>query len=279
MRPRRRAGHRAAWRCPAQIRLLDDTDRSACRAWFVVLADAQFYRPTADVTDCAGLVRHALRESLRAHTTEWLRQWAVPGMPTYPDVRRSSAAARRRLAAVPRRRRPLRGVRRRPDDRPVQRPRRRTARSTAARPGDLLFFHQDTGTAPDHLMVFVGPSVFDPLRTRLGRLPHGAGRRERGRGAEGPRSPTWQRHPAPGGVPSPPTRSSSASSAWRSYEHTALRPLRRCRPARRRRRRLASSRRRAAAGPVGRAAGLLPRQQPRRDDEGAAERSRCCSGA
>jgi hypothetical protein len=41
--------------CPAQIRLLDDTDRSACRSWLVVLADAQFYRPTADVTDCAGL--------------------------------------------------------------------------------------------------------------------------------------------------------------------------------------------------------------------------------
>ena len=50
-----------------EIRLLDESDRASFRAWFVFLADAQFYRPTADVTDCAGLVRHAVREALRAH--------------------------------------------------------------------------------------------------------------------------------------------------------------------------------------------------------------------
>ena len=79
----------AAWlTCvPAQVRLLDETDRAACRSWFVVLADAQYYRHTPDVTDCAGLVRHALREALRAHTPEWRRLWAIPGMPSYPDVR------------------------------------------------------------------------------------------------------------------------------------------------------------------------------------------------
>jgi uncharacterized protein YfaT (DUF1175 family) len=146
---------------PAQIRLLDDTDRTACRAWLVVLADAQFYRPTADVTDCAGLVRHALRESLRAHSTEWLRQWAVPGMPTYPDVRHPPSPRDGSW--------PLFHV---GDDRYAEFADARTIiryntrfvdRSiAAARPGDLLYFHQDTGTAPDHLMVFVGPSVFDP---------------------------------------------------------------------------------------------------------------------
>jgi uncharacterized protein len=144
----------------AQIRLLDDTDRRACRAWLVVLADAQFYRPTSDVTDCAGLVRHALRESLRAHTAEWRRQLALPGMPDYPDVRRPPAP---RDGSWP--------LFRVGDDRYAEFADARTivrlntrlvGRSAeAARPGDLLYFHQDAGATPDHLMVFVGPSVFD----------------------------------------------------------------------------------------------------------------------
>jgi hypothetical protein len=31
----------------------------------------------------------------------------------------------------------------------------------AARPGDLLYFHQASGATPDHLMVVVGRSAFD----------------------------------------------------------------------------------------------------------------------
>src|SRR5690606_28520573 len=50
-------------------------DRAAFRGWFTLLADAQFYRPTADVVDCAALVRHAAREALREHTREWLRRF------------------------------------------------------------------------------------------------------------------------------------------------------------------------------------------------------------
>lgn len=144
----------------AQIRLLDDTDRAACRAWFVVLADAQFYRPTPDVTDCAGLVRHALREALRAHTPEWRRQWTISGMPSYPDVRQPPPA---RGASWP--------LFRVGDDRYaefadaatiIRYNARLVGRSlAAARPGDLLFYHQATGAEPDHLMVFVGPSPFD----------------------------------------------------------------------------------------------------------------------
>jgi len=33
---------------------------AAFRSWFVLLADAQFERPTDDVQDCAALVRHAM---------------------------------------------------------------------------------------------------------------------------------------------------------------------------------------------------------------------------
>jgi uncharacterized protein len=145
---------------PAQVRFLDDTDRNACRSWMVALADAQFYRPTPDVTDCAGLVRHALREALRPHGTEWLRRMAVPGMPTYADVRHLPVARDGSL--------PLFCVGHGryaefADARTIIRDNARLVGRdlAAARPGDLLYFHQDSGTAPDHLMMFVGPSAFD----------------------------------------------------------------------------------------------------------------------
>jgi uncharacterized protein len=144
----------------AQVRLLDDTDRGACRSWLVVLADAQFYRPTADVTDCAGLVRHALREALRTHSAEWHRQWALPGMPSYPDVRRPPLP---RDGSWPLFRVGDDRYAEFADARTIIRYNSRLVGRTlaAARPGDLLYFHQESGAAPDHLMVFVGPSPFD----------------------------------------------------------------------------------------------------------------------
>ena len=143
-----------------QARLVDESDRAAFRAWFILLADAQFYRPTADVTDCAGLVRHAVREALRPHTPEWRRQAALPPAPAYADVRhpprpgadgwplfRVTDAAYAEFA----------------DARTIVRynaePIGRDTR--AARPGDLLFFHQAGAASPDHLMVVVGRSAFD----------------------------------------------------------------------------------------------------------------------
>jgi uncharacterized protein YfaT (DUF1175 family) len=138
----------------------DESDREAFRAWFVLLADTQFYRPTTDVADCAGLVRHAVREALRPHTTEWLRQLGIGAVPNLPDVRHPPAPG--------------------PDGWPLflVGPGRRAefadARTIVSlntvplgrnldtlRPGDLLYFRQPAGESPDHLMVFVGPSYFD----------------------------------------------------------------------------------------------------------------------
>jgi uncharacterized protein len=144
----------------AQVRLADESDRAAFAAWFVFLADAQFYRPTGDVIDCAGLVRHAFREALRAHTPEWTRQAALPVTVAFPDVRRpprpgpggwplfrvgSGRYGEFADAAT------IVRYNTRPLGRDVG----------AARPGDLLFFHQADEAGMDHLMVFVGPSVFD----------------------------------------------------------------------------------------------------------------------
>jgi len=148
----------------AQVRLADESDRSAFRAWFVLLADAQFYRRTADVTDCAGLVRHAFREALREHTPEWRRRAELPVTVAFADVRsrpegrangwplfRVSSATPPRLAefadayTIVRFNATLVG-----------------RDAAAARPGDLLYFHQPSQSSPDHLMVFVGPSLLEP---------------------------------------------------------------------------------------------------------------------
>lgn len=147
----------------AQVRLADDTDRAAFRAWFVLLADAQFERPAAEVTDCAALVRYAMREALRAHTPEWVRTVGLPFAPQFPEVRSAPRGTSDGL--------PLFQVG------PPHAPRyaefadARTivSRNTIslgrdagrARPGDLLYFRQPGQRQPDHLMVVVGQSAFE----------------------------------------------------------------------------------------------------------------------
>ncbi len=44
-------------------------------------------RATSDVTDCAALVRHVMREALRPHTPEWRRTMALPGGLKHADAR------------------------------------------------------------------------------------------------------------------------------------------------------------------------------------------------
>jgi uncharacterized protein len=141
----------------AQIRLGDETDRDAFRTWFTFLADAQFYRPTADVQDCAALVRHAVREALRAHSPEWRRAAALPDEAPFPDVRtrppgkpdgwplfRVGPHAFAEFADA----RTIVTLNARPLGRDIG----------ALRPGDLLYYRQNTQSSPDHVMVYLGPS-------------------------------------------------------------------------------------------------------------------------
>ena len=147
----------------AQLRLADESDRAAFRAWFTFIADAQFYAPSTEVTDCAALVRHAYREALRAHSPEWVRRAALPLAPAYPDVRHPPRAGQDawrlfRVSADPRAR-----FAEFADARTIIRLNTRPlGRETAAlRPGDLLHFVQEGQRVPDHLMVFVGRSEFE----------------------------------------------------------------------------------------------------------------------
>ena len=147
----------------AQVRLADESDRAAFRAWFVLLADAQFERQTGDVTDCAALVRHAVREALRAHTPEWVRRSGLPFTPQFAEVRSAPRAGADglRLFRVTTGSSPkyaefadaktLIGLNSQALGRDTR----------ALRAGDLLYFRQPGQQEPDHLMVFVGRSHFD----------------------------------------------------------------------------------------------------------------------
>ena len=182
----------------AQIRLADESDRAAFRAWFVLLADAQFERQTEDVKDCAALVRHAVREALRTHTPEWVRRSGLPFAPQFADVRSAPRAAADGL--------PLFRVSADPSPKFAEFADAKTlihlnARSLgrdarALRAGDLLYFRQPGQREPDHLMVFVGRSPFesegdDWVVYHTGRLDGGPGEVRK------VRLSTLAQHPAP----------------------------------------------------------------------------------
>ena len=154
----------AAERVGASAPLADESDRAAFRAWFTFLADAQFERRTDDVIDCASLVRHAYREALRAHSPEWYRRNQLPVAVSFPDVRGAPAATGGGWRLFRTGRNPDRFAEF-ADARTIVRFNARSIGrdARAARPGDLLYFRQ-AGSSPDHLMVFVGDSRFDPDR-------------------------------------------------------------------------------------------------------------------
>lgn len=148
----------------AQIRLATEADRAAFRSWFVLLADAQFAQPAPEVIDCAALVRFAFREALRPHNSDWWRRLGLPPTPSFPDVKsapqprgdlwplfRVSAGELPRYAEFA-------------DARTIINLNTRAiGRDTDALvPGDLLYFRQPEQRQPDHLMVFIGRSLFEP---------------------------------------------------------------------------------------------------------------------
>ena len=197
----------------AQVRLADETDRAAFRAWFVLLADAQFERATDDVTDCAALVRHAVREALRAHTPEWVRRSGLPFTPQFAEVRSAPRAGADPSTGSGSPRAKSRGeglplFRITGDRAPkyaefadaktlIRFNTQPLGRNTAAlRAGDLLYFRQAGQREPDHLMVFGGRSQFD--RDGDDWVVYHTGPLDRGPGeVRKVRLATLMQHPAP----------------------------------------------------------------------------------
>jgi uncharacterized protein len=182
----------------APSHLADETDRSAFRQWFTFLADAQFERRTADVIDCASLVRHAYREALRPHSPEWYRRSRLPLLASFPDVRHPPLGMREgawllfRLAERPVQYGEFAGAATlvRLNARLVDRD------PLAAEPGDLLYFRQEDAVSPDHLMIVVGESRFEPSRRDW--VVYHTGPQDRGLGEVRKASlADLQRHPSP----------------------------------------------------------------------------------
>ena len=183
-----RARRRATSSPGAQMRLADASDRAAFRSWFVLLADAQFEQPArrSDRLRGAGPLR-VPRGAAGAHA----RVGAPRRAAVHADISRCAFGARSRRRTAGRssacRPAPARAT-------PSSPTRARSSASTRARsaatsprsqPGDLLYFHQPEQAQPDHLMVFVGRSFFDPERSRLGRLSHRTDARRPRRSAQG----------------------------------------------------------------------------------------------
>ena len=169
---------------PDSVRLVRPEDRSTFVRWLTFLAESQYYSPSpeasAEVHDCAGLIRFAFRNALVTHNAEWLRsiQLGQAGTATaadfgdlhaftYPDWVLGPKLFRTRAGPLA------------PGDLAngafgqfadvaallhyntffVSRDIR------AAQPGDLLFYNQPGQSEPYHSMLFVGRSYFQPQGT------------------------------------------------------------------------------------------------------------------
>jgi uncharacterized protein YfaT (DUF1175 family) len=156
---------------PDFLRLHDPADRAAFRRWFTLLAEVQYYRnhsSSAQIDDCAALLRYAYREALRQHDSAWAKAAALPVVPSADDVRQYQYPYTPVGAGLFRVREGSFG----PGDfndgafaqfADAKMLWRRNSYFVGrdisrARPGDLLFFRQESKNLSFHAMIFLGPS-------------------------------------------------------------------------------------------------------------------------
>ncbi|AKJ29915.1 DUF1175 family protein [Caldimonas brevitalea] len=139
------------------LRPLDAEQSMAFRRWFVALVDNQVSRPSPRWVhrDCAGLVRFAVAEAMRPHTSTWLqamgwnRQRPRPPELNLADDQRGWARAWQLPEGDAGAYAPAIAI--------VQHNTRHVGRQrTTALPGDLLFFDQGDD---QHLMVWTGRHI------------------------------------------------------------------------------------------------------------------------
>lgn len=161
---------------PDFLRLDDDHDRQAFRRWFTWLAEAQYFQPPAgrpaEIQDCAALIRYAYREALHAHDSAWAATAHTPLIPGFDSVTKYAYPFTPLGAALFR----VREGSFAPSDldvgedggafaqfadvRTLYRLNTHLAGRvlSAAVPGDLLFFRQESGAEPYHSMIYLGQS-------------------------------------------------------------------------------------------------------------------------
>jgi uncharacterized protein YfaT (DUF1175 family) len=144
------------------------------RRWFAFLAEAQWFAPpaaSAEINDCAALLRFAYREALRPHDATWAAKLALPITPGFTDVTQYSYPHTPLGAALFR----VRSGRFAPADlrngafaefADADTLRRWNAYFVsrdlhAAQRGDLLFFRQLDQRSPYHAMIYLGRSQIE----------------------------------------------------------------------------------------------------------------------
>ncbi len=166
---------------PDFLRLHDPTDRLIFRRWFTLLAESQYFRgkpATPEIDDCAALLRFAYREALREHDVAWAHTVTLAAPASERDVQQYQypytplAAALFRVRSGSFKERDLRdGAFAQFAD--VETLWRHNTFSVGkdlarARPGDLLFFRQDSAARmPFHAMIFLGHSQVEPGREQF----------------------------------------------------------------------------------------------------------------
>lgn len=159
---------------PDFLRLDSTADRAAFRRWFTAIAEYQALRPVADlsaeINDCAALLRYAYRGALHAHTQEWLAENKLEALAFLPSVKKYNYPHTPLGAGLFRVRPASPGENLKQsfaefadvktliqlNTFPVGRDLR------LAQPGDLLFYRQLQLNSPFHSMVFIGGSQFIP---------------------------------------------------------------------------------------------------------------------
>jgi len=160
---------------PDNLELDSPQDMRAFLDWFRYLTEEQYYRGDAlqaEIKDCAALLRFAYREALRKHSGTWANEIGLQGLQPIPDVDKYQYPFTPLRANLFR----LRGgafVREDLDNGAfgqfadaehllLYNASRIGKDIGQARPGDLLFYRQESQGMPFHAMVFIGPSMLEP---------------------------------------------------------------------------------------------------------------------
>ncbi|MFN2976527.1 DUF1175 domain-containing protein [Terriglobus aquaticus] len=153
---------------PDALRLHDADDRLRFRHWFTTVADRAAAMPDADlpreITDCSALLRYSYRIALMNHGDRWYKQFQPGSMPVLPSVTQWNypntplGAGLFRVvpvhAAIPQ----ASDFAEYADAKTLySRNSFRVSRDIrAAKPGDLLFFHQLGPEQQYHSMIVTG---------------------------------------------------------------------------------------------------------------------------